>query len=582
MLPPIGEVMDVPPVARRHAGCDVLLSVSSAGAAIRLARISGRAGVQFRDPAADQPDMDDAGRDAVLAAVLHQHPDAFVCAIAPTGLFVPLPDALPLGGHRPIEGCRSALDLVDAEEHPRVLDAWFQVRASGVANCTLHPVAAPDQAVRLYFVDMTHRYGVLVGVLTGMAGDLDTPVLTQAPIKPRMVTVRKDPAALIIDADPAIELVLGWPAADLVGRRSLELVHPDDHQRAIASWVDMLAAPAGAARRVRLRHLHRDGHAIWFEITNHSAVTDPVRPHVVAEMLDISDEMAALDALHANEQLLSRLAETLPLGVLQIDAHRRVVYQNARVAQAVGTRAGDVLSTERLGMIDDADRPAVDAAIETVLRGGGDADLEYGYRGPAGARRVSANLRVLTADDGTVTGAIICLTDITEDSRLRAELHHRATYDALTGSRNRASTLAALQESLDRPDRGTAVMFVDLDSFKAVNDRLGHAAGDALLAFVAQRLRAAVRDHDVIGRLGGDEFVVVCHDVPDTGQARRIAEAVTATLGAASLETAGELLRPRASIGLTWVAPGRSDADAVIAEADAAMYLVKKDRAVAA
>jgi diguanylate cyclase (GGDEF)-like protein len=99
---------------------------------------------------------------------------------------------------------------------------------------------------------------------------------------------------------------------------------------------------------------------------------------------------------------------------------------------------------------------------------------------------------------------------------------------------------------------------------------------------VAQRLRSAVREHDVIGRFGGDEFVLVCPDVPDAGQAQRIAGAVVAALDAASLEVAGEVLRPRASIGLAWTPPGPAPADAVIARADAAMYRTKKGRAQAA
>jgi len=118
-----------------------------------------------------------------------------------------------------------------------------------------------------------------------------------------------------------VTALLGWTPAELSGRRSLDLVHPDDHERAIASWMDMLSTPPGAARRVRLRHLHKNGQAVWFEITNHNHLADADRPGVIAEMLDISDEMAAQEAVRAAEQLMRRLTETLPLGILQIDAH---------------------------------------------------------------------------------------------------------------------------------------------------------------------------------------------------------------------------------------------------------------------
>jgi diguanylate cyclase (GGDEF)-like protein len=298
-------------------------------------------------------------------------------------------------------------------------------------------------------------------------------------------------------------------------------------------------------------------------------------------MLDISDEMTAQEALRANEQLLRRLTETLPLGVLQIDAARRVVYQNSRVAVAMGAAVGETLGEAHLRSTLPGDRPAVEAALDAVLRGDGDVDLEYGYHNPeTGVRRIHANLRALTADSGEVTGAIICLTDVTEDRRLRDDLRRQATYDALTGCHNRASTLIALQDCLDHPGtRGTAVMFLDLNGFKGVNDRLGHATGDRLLRLVADRLRSTVRDSDVVGRFGGDEFVVVCHDVAGAGAARRIAESVVAALDEASLDVAGDAVRPAASIGLAWAAAGPAAAESLIARADAAMYEAKRTRA---
>ncbi|MEV6489646.1 PAS domain-containing protein, partial [Actinoplanes sp. NPDC051633] len=217
----------------------------------------------------DLTNMDEAGLDAVLAAALAQYPDAHIAAIAPTGLFVPVPPSLRLGAHRPIVGSRWAIDLVVPEDIEIVARAWGTAKAEGGANCDVHLAADPEQVARLHFIDATHTHGVFVGLITGVPGSITGGERAQVPVKPRLITVRKDPAALIIDADPAIELVLGWTAAELAGRRSLELVHPEDHQRAIASWIDMLAAPPGAARRVRLRHLHRDGTPNRFELTNH-------------------------------------------------------------------------------------------------------------------------------------------------------------------------------------------------------------------------------------------------------------------------------------------------------------------------
>jgi diguanylate cyclase (GGDEF)-like protein/PAS domain S-box-containing protein len=519
---------------------------------------------------------DPAARDAVLQALLARHPGAFVGAVGEHGRFVEPPAELRDSGLRPIYGPATALGLALAADHPALIQAWHRLLAEGVAECDFRPQSGSGHLARMHLVDVTHRLGVVALVITGL--DEGVTVLAHEVIRPRLVTMRKDQFSLILAADPQIHLVLGWRAEELAGRRSLELVHPDDHQRAITAWMDLLAAPAGEARRIRMRHLHRDGRVIWFEVTNRNLLADPADPCVVAEMLDITDEMAAEEALRVSEQLLRRLTEALPMSVLQIDAQRRVVYQNARGARMVATTVGGHLGEAQLAVIVPGDRPGVDEALQTVLRDGGDADVEYGYRDPhQGLRRANAKVRALTAADGQVAGAVICIADVTDDVRMREELQRRATYDELTGCRNRGATLAALGDALDAATRGTAAVFVDLNDFKLVNDRYGHAAGDHVLTHVAQILRGTVRDGDVVGRLGGDEFVVVCRDVPGQEQAARIAASLGAALEAAALDVAGTRLRPKASIGVAWTRPGGLGADALIAQADSKMYEAKQD-----
>jgi diguanylate cyclase (GGDEF)-like protein/PAS domain S-box-containing protein len=529
---------------------------------------------------ADDRIMGPAGRDAVLAATVATHPEAFIAAIGTNGLFVPLPPELAATGLSPIEGQQSMLGLVLADDQVTVIETWHRVVQEGVANCLMRTVAAPDHHARLHLIDLTHSLGVYAGIVSGLE-EHATGLIAANEVKPRLVTMRKDQTAVITEAVPEVELLLGWTAEELIGRRSLEIVHPDDHDRAIAGWLDMLATPAGSARRVRLRHLHRDGHAVWFEITNHNHLADPDRPGVIAEMLDISDEMAAQEAVRTAEKLMRRLTETLPLGILQIDAERRITYLNDRAARSLQAATGDILTDSHLDGIVPADRPAADDAITTVLVSGRDTDLEYGHREPGlGVRRIRANLRALTGDDGRVTGAIICLADVTEDVRLREELRHRATFDPLTGCHNRAATMAVLQDAATGPEAhaGTAVVFLDLNAFKQVNDRYGHAAGDQLLTHVASRLRLAVPPGGVVGRIGGDEFVVICRDVPDAEHARRIGTDLLATLDSAGIDAAGQVLVPQASVGVAWSAPGATGPDELLARADAAMYLAKKNR----
>ena len=126
----------------------------------------------------------------------------------------------------------------------------------------------------------------------------------------------------------------------------------------------------------------------------------------------------------------------------------------------------------------------------------------------------------------------------------------------------------------DTTEPGTAVAFIDLDRFKPVNDRFGHAAGDRLLVAVAERLRLTVRGCDRIGRVGGDEFLVICPGVANTAKAIEIGERLAGALNA-TIDIGAGIVDLRASIGVAWTCE-QLDPDALIARADAAMYESKR------
>ena len=177
---------------------------------------------------------------------------------------------------------------------------------------------------------------------------------------------------------------------------------------------------------------------------------------------------------------------------------------------------------------------------------------------------------------------VVALRDVSARSRARAELEElarHALHDPLTGLPNRSLLLDRLHQAVARAERtqgSLAVMFVDLDDFKAVNDRLGHDTGDQVLRTVAQRLRAAVRPADTVCRLGGDEFVVVCEGVDGLAEADEIAGRVEAAVGE-PCRVAGHEVLLTASVGV--VVPGAAAAspERLVGEADAAMYLAKRE-----
>jgi diguanylate cyclase (GGDEF)-like protein len=174
---------------------------------------------------------------------------------------------------------------------------------------------------------------------------------------------------------------------------------------------------------------------------------------------------------------------------------------------------------------------------------------------------------------GAPDGSMALVTDITAQVELEQRLQQEAVTDHLTGLGNRRALVEGLPARL--AGRPLALLYVDLDDFKAVNDSAGHAAGDALLRAVAQRLRACVRDEDLVVRLGGDEFAAVPVDEADQDRAVQVAERVLEAL-AEPVELDGLHLRPAASIGVALSPAGSADpVGELLRDADAALYTAK-------
>lgn len=515
--------------------------------------------------------------EAALGELLALHPDAPLTAVNEYGLFIPLPPSFDAAGHSVIDReARSALDLVVPADRVVIIAAWQRTKAVGAARASVHLLTRPEQPVLLTMFDLRPTHGVLMVVFTEEEGEGDVLVELAAAqaVRPRSAVQRKNEVAVFVDVDDATTELLGVPRDEIVGHGSLDFVHPDDQQRSITAWLDLLGAP-GAARRVRLRHRRGDGSWIWLELTNHNLLDHPDYHCVVTEMLDISDEIAAQEAVRAREELLRRLTETIPLGVLQVDRSGTVVYTNERLHQILGRGAAAGIE-EQLDTVAAADRPRVSQAVAEVVTDGSDRDLEVRVEGDSdGFRLCRVSIRGLHDASGVeVLGVIICVDDITESARLRSELEDRATYDVLTRCLNRASVMAVLDATLAEGKR-TGVVFIDLDRFKQVNDVLGHTAGDELLVAAAERLQAAVRGTDVVGRLGGDEFLVVCPRLNTGTELVAIAERIVDSFQSpVELSGAGRV-GLRASIGVALSDEG-DDADTLVANADVAMYESKR------
>src|SRR5690606_27242756 len=183
----------------------------------------------------------------------------------------------------------------------------------------------------------------------------------------------------------------------------------------------------------------------------------------------------------------------------------------------------------------------------------------------------------IRVSDGAIIGAVMVFHDVTDRRKAQNRLHHIAFHDELTGLPNRSYFQESLRRAMQEGhvlNRRVAVLFMDLDKFKTVNDSLGHAIGDELLVLVAKRLQACVRDYDMVSRMGGDEFTAVLTDLPSAESAAIVAEKIIRALST-PFELHGNTLRISTSIGIPVFPRDGESIGVLLKNADTAMYHAK-------
>lgn len=234
------------------------------------------------------------------------------------------------------------------------------------------------------------------------------------------------------------------------------------------------------------------------------------------------------------------------------------------------------------------DRPRLESAFAELIAGAATTSIEYRVRHADGSWRWVEATGRNRLNDPQIRGVVAVTRDITDRKRLEEQLTRMAFHDELTGLANRAlfdDRMAFALADLRRNKGAVVVFFIDLDGFKAVNDRLGHEAGDAVLVAMARQLGGAVRPGDTVGRWGGDEFVVLCPMAASDLPASSVADEMSKRLLTAveqPIRFDSEEVAVSASIG--WAATTSPDmgASELIREADQAAYRVKQDRRLSA
>ncbi|MGB7212861.1 MAG: EAL domain-containing protein [Gemmatimonadales bacterium] len=378
----------------------------------------------------------------------------------------------------------------------------------------------------------------------------------------------------------SIETVLGYEAEELLGQDAFGLLHPDEVDEVRRLFVRQLERP-GPAPRSEFRCRHHDGAWRIFEASSNNLLADPAIDGVVITMRDITARKRAEEALRVSEERYALAQRGANDGLWDWDLRAGQVYFSSRWKAMVGAAEHEVGTApdEWFARVHPDELEQLKIDIELHVAGHtSHLQTEHRMRHRDGLYRWVMTRGLAVRD---ATGKAYRLagsqTDITMRKSIEEQLLHDAFHDPLTGLPNRALFMDRIGHAIRRgrrSDSRSAVLFLDLDRFKVVNDSLGHVHGDQLLVAIARRLEDCIRPGDTVGRLGGDEFVVLLDEVPGTAGAEEVAERIQLALSA-PFELAGQEVYATASIGIAISVTGHERAEELLRDADTAMYDAK-------
>jgi diguanylate cyclase (GGDEF)-like protein/PAS domain S-box-containing protein len=385
------------------------------------------------------------------------------------------------------------------------------------------------------------------------------------------------PDGEIVAADIHGTGLLGYPKDEQTGIHITTRVHPDDLARALDLIGRVRDSDAPVDQTISVRVRHHDGRwcPLWVDILDQRDHPDLAGIVLRLRLPERGGEPVQEPLLDPHDHLRS-LADAVPSGIVAADAWGQVVFSNRAAQEIFDVPASELVGTSWVEVIDARDRPDVAAASGSVLSSSHKEQTSFRVHCRTGMRWVHATFVPLRSD-GASSGWIATLEDVTERRRAEADLAHRASHDVLTGLPNRMLVIDRLTQAsarLRRDPQPLTVLFVDLDGFKGINDRMGHSTGDRILVEAGRRLRTAVRPADTVGRLGGDEFVAVCEGMPAAearAMAARLADAV-----AVPMLVDGGTAEVGVSVGVWTTFDATLAAEDLLARADRDMYRQKR------
>jgi diguanylate cyclase (GGDEF)-like protein/PAS domain S-box-containing protein len=398
----------------------------------------------------------------------------------------------------------------------------------------------------------------------------------QAPIGMALAT----PDGRWLQVNPAFCDLLGYSADELTALTFEDVTHPDDIERSVEHSRRQLEGEVESLR-IEKRFIRSDQNVVWVALTSTLTRDDGGSPlHFVAQVEDVTERVLAQRGLEEAEERLRRAFDDAPIGMALVGLDGRWLRVNPTLCEITGYSEEELLTRtfKDITHPDDLDKNLEN--IENLIAGRiRSIRIEKRYIRASGRTvwvNVSSSL-ILDAD-GRPLHLVSQIEDVADRKRAESRLKDLAEHDPLTGLLNRRrfdEELADTMLRLRRHGGNAALLLIDLDRFKLVNDTFGHKIGDEVLVEVAGTLRARLRETDIVARLGGDEFAAVLYEA-DAEAAQAVAEDLIAALRAKRVGQAAEV-GVTASVGVVLLdRETLGDDDALIA-ADRALYAAKND-----